>query len=154
MLAVAAEPRFCFGTRTSTAFALHKNGPNIMPASLQRLRVNSLNAFEITSESGEGFHAHHVLLLLMSPPSRSACSSETHNEIGFAIRQRGIICMADADPHQTSIETFTGTSVAKVQDYMISSRKNLVCVSSRRPQWMTTTTSASSSSARYGHLNN
>ena len=95
-----------------------------MLTNLQQLRLNTLNEFVFTRESGEEFHAHQVFILLKSSASRNAETTEVHrNGAGFAIRHKRIICMAGADPLPTSIDTFTVTGLDQVQDNIISARK-------------------------------
>ena len=127
MLIVAAERRFCFGSKVNHSLALHKSGPNVMLASLQQLRMNTMNEFVITNEKGEEILATHVLVLLKIPNSRNACLTEQHND-GHRIRHKGVICVAGEEPFPTSIETFTVTSLARVQDYMISKVKPSLCL--------------------------
>jgi hypothetical protein len=127
MMVVAGEPSFCFAIRSNAIFPLHTAGSNIMAASLKTLSLNGMNQFVIHSGSEQQFIANSVLLLLKSPNKTSACSTEARGG-DFAIRHQEIICMAEPEPYASKVNTFTITSLAKVQDYQISRNKPCLCM--------------------------
>jgi hypothetical protein len=127
MIAVAAEPRLCFASRPCTAFTLNRNGANVMPATLNKLRFNSLNSFEIIGDNGEIIQATHVLLFLQCDSKGKAIETVKHNE-GFAVKHKNVICMGGPEPYATSIDTFTVTNLAKVQEYQLSKQRPYLCL--------------------------
>jgi hypothetical protein len=89
--------------------------------------LNSLNSFEIFGDNGEIIQATQVLLFLQCDADRKAIETVKHNE-GFAVKHKNVICMGGPEPYATSIDTFTVTNLAKVQEYQLSKQRPYLCL--------------------------